>query len=107
MDGMGPQPQPLDKVSIGKEAAPAPDALLTWYHMVFQLPETARRHRRTMASCIIEANGNGFIYVNGHCLGRYWQAGPQHDFFLPGNWLRFGSGVGNHLRWTCAPSIKG
>ncbi len=32
---------------------------------------------------------------NGRCLGRYWRAGPQHDFFLPESWLNFGHGKTN------------
>ena len=43
------------------------------------------------------ATGNGFLYLNGHPLGRYWEAGPQHDFFLPECWLNFGPGQSNQL----------
>jgi hypothetical protein len=79
-------------VTIGK-SAPTNDALLTWYRMRFELPEktaglSAPWHLH------LEAKGNGFIYVNRHCLGRYWQAGPQHDFFIPDNWLNFGPARG-------------
>ena len=30
----------------------------------------------------------GYLYVNGHLLGRYWSIGPQKRLFCPGVWLR-------------------
>ncbi len=38
----------------------------------------------------IEHAGNGFLYLNGHCIGRLWQNGPQRDYYLPECWLNFG-----------------
>jgi beta-galactosidase len=32
--------------------------------------------------------GKGFVWVNGHNLGRFWSVGPQGALFLPGAWLR-------------------
>ncbi|MBU0558819.1 MAG: beta-galactosidase [Bacteroidetes bacterium] len=32
----------------------------------------------------------GFVFVNGHNLGRYWDIGPQYDLYLPGVWLKKG-----------------
>jgi hypothetical protein len=95
-----------EQVDIGKEAPGAPDALLTWYRMRFQLPAkpeglAAPWHLH------LEANGNGFIYINGHCLGRYRQAGPQHDFFLPGCWLNYGYGEWNRVAVDLRPIDKG
>lgn len=34
--------------------------------------------------------GKGFVWVNGHCLGRFWQVGPQQTLFCPGCWLKKG-----------------
>jgi len=34
--------------------------------------------------------GKGFVWVNGHNLGRVWSIGPQHSLFLPAPWLRRG-----------------
>lgn len=34
--------------------------------------------------------GKGFIWVNGHALGRYWSIGPQQSLFMPADWLRIG-----------------
>jgi len=32
----------------------------------------------------------GFVWVNGHELGRVWNIGPQKTLFLPGVWLKKG-----------------
>ena len=32
----------------------------------------------------------GDLWVNGHCLGRYWNIGPSQTAYLPGCWLRVG-----------------
>lgn len=32
----------------------------------------------------------GFVWVNGHNLGRYWRIGPQQTLYLPGVWLKPG-----------------
>ena len=32
----------------------------------------------------------GFVWVNGHNLGRFWNIGPQQTLFLPGAWLKKG-----------------
>jgi beta-galactosidase len=34
--------------------------------------------------------GKGFVWVNGHNLGRFWKIGPQQTMYLPGPWLRKG-----------------
>ena len=34
--------------------------------------------------------GKGLVWVNGHCLGRFWQIGPQQTLYLPGCWLKKG-----------------
>ncbi len=31
--------------------------------------------------------GKGVAWVNGHCLGRYWNIGPSQTMYLPGVWL--------------------
>jgi len=91
---------------ISKGASPAPEALLTWYRADFTLPD------KTLSVWVpwqvhIEAQGNGFIYLNGHALGRYWQVGPQHDFFLPECWLNFGAKQSNALAIDLCPDGKG
>jgi beta-galactosidase len=32
--------------------------------------------------------GKGYVWVNGHNLGRYWGVGPQQSLFCPGVWLK-------------------
>lgn len=32
----------------------------------------------------------GFVYINGHNLGRYWNIGPQYDLYVPSCWLHKG-----------------
>jgi len=34
--------------------------------------------------------GKGFVWVNGHNLGRYWNIGPQQTMYVPGPWLKEG-----------------
>jgi hypothetical protein len=34
--------------------------------------------------------GKGLVYVNGHCLGRFWEIGPQQTLYVPGCWLKKG-----------------
>ena len=45
----------------------------------------------------INASGNGFMWLNGHNIGRHWEAGPQREFYLPECWLDFGPGKKNVL----------
>ncbi len=39
--------------------------------------------------------GKGVVWVNGHCLGRYWNIGPTQTMYIPGPWLK--KGVNNVL----------
>lgn len=34
--------------------------------------------------------GQGIVWVNGRCLGRYWNIGPTQTMYLPGPWIRAG-----------------
>jgi beta-galactosidase len=34
--------------------------------------------------------GKGYVWINGHNLGRYWEVGPQRRLFCPGVWLNKG-----------------
>ena len=93
-------------VAIGAGASAPADSVLTWYRMSFSLPSPQadvwvpwRLH--------LEASGNGFLYLNGHPLGRYWNAGPQHDFFLPECWLHFGHGQANNITLNLRPTEGG
>jgi beta-galactosidase len=35
--------------------------------------------------------GKGVAWINGHCLGRYWNIGPTQTMYAPGPWLKKGS----------------
>ena len=61
--------------------------LMSWYKVSFQLPE--KRKDEATRRLLISAVGNGFIYLNGHLLGRIWQKGPQREYYLPENWLNW------------------
>lgn len=37
---------------------------------------------------VLQATGDGFLYLNGRALGRFWQVGPQRGFYLPEPWLK-------------------
>jgi len=32
----------------------------------------------------------GLVWVNGYCLGRFWNVGPQQTMYVPGCWLKKG-----------------
>jgi beta-galactosidase len=34
--------------------------------------------------------GKGFVFLNGHNLGKYWYIGPQQTLYVPASWLNKG-----------------
>ncbi len=34
--------------------------------------------------------GKGVVWINGRCLGRFWNIGPQQTLYVPGPWLKVG-----------------
>ncbi|NCI46574.1 beta-galactosidase [Sediminibacterium soli] len=55
----------------------------------------------------------GLVWVNGICLGRYWNIGPTQTMFLPGCWLKKGRNevvvfdlFGNNANPTLAGVVK-
>ena len=34
--------------------------------------------------------GKGFVFLNGHNLGKYWYIGPQQTLYIPADWLKVG-----------------
>ena len=46
---------------------------------------TTRRHLPRHAPL-----GKGIVWINGHCLGRYWNIGPTQTMYVPGPWLKPG-----------------
>lgn len=72
------------------------DGLLTWYRIEFTLPS---QNPPVWIPWLmrINASGNGFMWLNGHNIGRHWEAGPQREFYLPECWLNFGKDKKNVL----------
>ena len=35
--------------------------------------------------------GKGIVWINGHCLGRFWNIGPTQTMYVPAPWLREGA----------------
>jgi hypothetical protein len=72
------------------------NAPLAWYRASFELPA---KDPKAWIPWKIRLNiaGNAFLYLNGEPLGRYWNAGPQRDFYLPENLLKQGPGEKNVL----------
>jgi beta-galactosidase len=46
----------------------------------------------TTGSTYLDMSGwkKGFVWVNGHNLGRFWNIGPQQRLYCPGSWLKKG-----------------
>lgn len=65
------------------------DGLFTWYRVEFELPQ-ADLSVWIPWLARINASGNGYMWLNGHNIGRHWEAGPQREFYLPECWLNFG-----------------
>ncbi|XP_039734815.1 beta-galactosidase-1-like protein 3 isoform X1 [Pteropus medius] len=58
---------------------------------------------------------NGFVFINGRNLGRYWYIGPQETLYLPGTWLHPGDNEiilfekrksGSYIQTSINPSFK-
>lgn len=65
------------------------DGLFTWYRVEFELPESDPSVWIPWLARV-NASGNGYMWLNGHNIGRHWEAGPQREFYLPECWLNFG-----------------
>ncbi|HEX3728884.1 MAG TPA: hypothetical protein VHV47_03710, partial [Opitutaceae bacterium] len=92
----------------GLETAPSGSvrSLESWYKVEFELPAPAAGVWVPWRA-LVSAAGDGEILLNGQSLGRYWEAGPQREYFLPECWLRFGSGGKNVLTFRLSPATKG
>ncbi len=86
-----------------KDSLPPGPVGLTWYRMKFDLP-AADPHVWIPWNLNLDASGNGFIYLNGHFLGRWWQIGPQRSYYLPQCWLNFGPGQSNVVTMCLRPT---
>jgi beta-xylosidase len=82
------------------------NALMTWYRASFEIKDAANA-KNAAWRMLISASGNGYIYLNGHNLGRYWEVGPQREFYLPECWLQFGHGKKNIIAIGLAQTLNG
>jgi hypothetical protein len=92
-----------EKIDGQSSSASPPASLLSWYRLKFELPENDP-HKWVPWKVHLDVVGNGFLYLNGHALGRWWQVGPQRDFYLPECWLNFGPGKTNVIALTLRPT---
>ena len=70
----------------GQASNDAQAELLSWHRLEFTLPHVDADIWLTW--CLkIQATGTGFIYLNGHEYGRFWQGGGQREYYLPECWL--------------------
>ena len=95
-----------EKLSLGGDGPKPSNALLTWYRVKFELPEQ-KSGVWVPWKIRMDATGNGFVYLNDHPLGRYWQIGPQREYFLPECWLKFGQGQKNVVTLSLRPTNDG
>lgn len=94
------------EVRVAPNAPPAPDALINWYRFEFSLPQK-KAGVWVPWQFLLEAMGNGFLYLNGEPIGRTWEVGPQREFYLPESLLRFGPGQKNVLTVSLVSRGKG
>lgn len=76
------------------------ETLLFWYNYSFKIPKSGMIYHLKL-----NHYGNGFIYLNGHCLGRCWEKGPQTEYYLPECWLNYGGE--NRLTISLKPGTNG
>ncbi len=80
------------------------DAMFTWYRAEFTFPENGGEHTWRL---LINASGNGYIYVNGHNIGRHWEGGGQREFYIPECWLNLEPGQKNTITFGLRQTING
>ena len=86
-----------EKIALtGRPIEADTNAPLAWYRASFELP--AKDPKAWIPWKVrLNIQGNAFLYLNGEPLGRYWNAGPQRDFYLPENMIKQGPGAKNVL----------
>lgn len=65
----------------------------------------------------IHTLGKGALWINGHAIGRFWNAGPQQTLYVPGPWLHKGANeivvfdlkppAVSHVAGLAAPILNG
>lgn len=90
----------------GVQPKGTPDGLFTWYRVEFSLPANDPKIWMPWLAKI-NASGNGYMWLNGHNIGRHWESGPQREYFLPECWLNFGKEKKNVLVFGLRQTING
>jgi beta-galactosidase len=57
-----------------------------FYHGTFNAPVSGSAAADTFLDTA--GLGKGFVWLNGHPLGRTWSIGPQRTLYVPGVWLK-------------------
>jgi hypothetical protein len=97
---------PMALKSNGIQPKDHQDALFTWYRLEFELPATPAGQWISWR-LLINASGNGFMWLNDHDIGKHWEAGPQREFYLPECWLKYGKGQKNVIVLGLRQTING
>lgn len=63
--------------------------MFTWYRVTFEMSEQ-KEGTWIPWRLLMSASGSGYMWLNGHNIGRYWEEGTQREFYLPECWLNFG-----------------
>lgn len=95
---------PIVEHRKNEEVAELP-AGVVWYRVEFELPGDEKAFLPRFAR--VQATGSGYLWLNGHNIGRDWEIGPQRDFFLPDCWLNRGAGRKNTLVFGLRPGKAG
>jgi len=73
-----------DQMLAGLKFVPAPATGPAFWRATFNLEKTGDTFLD------LRGWGKGDVWVNGHCLGRFWNIGPTQTAYVPGCWLRPG-----------------
>ncbi|HEY8961355.1 MAG TPA: beta-galactosidase [Luteolibacter sp.] len=97
----------LERKGNGIQPKDTRDGLVTWYRLEFELPESPAGASSIPWRLLLDASGNGFMWLNGHDIGRHWEIGPQREFYLPECWLNQGAGRKNVLVLGLRQTVNG
>lgn len=77
---------PLDSAYLAglRPLAHAPERPAVFFKGTLTLEKTADTYLD------MSAWDKGYVWVNGHLLGRHWRIGPQQRLFCPASWLKVG-----------------
>jgi beta-galactosidase len=91
----------------------SPDGLKGWQAKAISGPAFHRGTftLATVADTYLDVRGlgKGFVWVNGHNLGRTWSVGPQESLYVPAPWLQKGVNQVVAFDFTdlAAPELRG